>query len=199
MLFRNESVMKRAISRLSLIISIIAVSVVIGLVATGWWYLTQGQFPLAGSYRHEFGLLPWGEQYAMGTHTFVLQNRTGETVVIEALRGSCGCVQVTESTNTVEPDETVHIEVVLKLGKPGPREEHVKLVLADGTVQILWVYARAEGQSPYDAEQQRLNREAGIILGPGGIPLERIDDEEDTRPRIIVPKKDDENEEEPPL
>ena len=133
----------------------------IAALGWGWWYMAVGRFPLRGDMHHNFGEVAIYGRSASVAHTFHLRNRTGRTVVIERIQQSCGCTEVRESTRTVEPGETVDIEVTLSLSRAGKKSANVGLVLSDFGVQRLWFQAVGRKEMALSAGQFSLD------LAPG--------------------------------
>jgi len=76
--------------------------------ATGAW--ANKVFEAKGSTSHDFGKVPRGTQV---THRFLLKNIYAVPIDITDTRVSCGCVTVTASGKTLQPNEEGHINVVL--------------------------------------------------------------------------------------
>jgi hypothetical protein len=123
-----------------IVLFVIAGLLLVG-AASGWWYLTEGRFPLAGQTHHDFGTVAIVGRTASFEHTFTLRNRTNRTIEIESIRPGCGCTKATPSTTTLAPDATVDIGIRLSLSKAGKKRVNVVLMISDFGPQALWVEA----------------------------------------------------------
>jgi hypothetical protein len=153
--------------RKKLLIPLAVVGPIVLALAWAWWYMAVGRFPLVGALRHDFGDLVLQEGRVTGVHTFRLVNKTGETVVIDAIRASCGCAAGEASTTEVAPGASVEVETRLALFKPGRKQARVTLMLSGFGPQTLFIEGNAVGAGAGRFDRVRKERGGAISPEPG--------------------------------
>lgn len=104
----------------------------------GRWWMAVGRWPLRGDLSHDFGEIVMSERPIHLEHTFELRNRMDETIVVEAVRPSCGCLSAQLSDETIEPGQRVTLDATMTLTWPGKRQKtQIDLILQDLGVQTL--------------------------------------------------------------
>jgi len=86
---------------------------------------------------YDFGLL---ERKKPGTVSFPFKNVSGEPILIENVRTSCGCTASEWSIEPIAPDSLGQIDIVFDSVKPGYFYKKVKVFFSgQRKAEILWI------------------------------------------------------------
>ena len=132
---------RRTLHRLVLGITLVAM-VGAGAWLAGSWWLSRG--PFTGTMRHDFGIVPVGDEMAVASHTFRLINASDRVVRVEKFWTSCGCTTHDLVPSTYAPGEALEFTVSLALNRSRLRETWVRLQLADG--RLITFNLRGQGR-----------------------------------------------------
>ena len=85
---------------------------------------------LGGTTAHDFGVVDFTGPDMVLEHEFELANIAGDTLAIEKLTSSCGCVKPSADATRIEPGGTVRIDAAMTIKEPGRTLEHITIVFA---------------------------------------------------------------------
>jgi len=123
------------------LVTLVLALLLIGAGVFGWWYLTIGRWPLAGTFSVNFGEVGLTGQVTTLEHVFELRNRTDRPLVIQGIRASCGCTPIDGSGRIVEAGEVMRLPVKFNLSEVGPKNASLSIIHEDDRVQTLWLRA----------------------------------------------------------
>lgn len=123
--------------------------------------VTVGRGPFSGASQHDFGLVLIADQPVVLEHTFRLRNRTGDTLVINDVRPSCGCTIVTTSTRQVDPDGWLEVTARLTLKRSGFQRVHIYIEVAERGTEMLTLEATGQRTQRLTSSQRMLRLRPG--------------------------------------
>lgn len=159
------------------IIIIAVLAVLIGGSVIAWRLFQRSVHPFDGETEHDFGFVRLQEPNGVVEHVFVLRNRSSETLHIDHLHGSCGCINAEADTETVEPDQTVRITATLRVTAYGVKEETIGVHTTEFGVQTLTMTAKGQRDPPIFAglESIVINDRGLAIVGLHFLVYENAD------------------------
>ncbi len=155
-----------------------------GLIVT----VTVGRGPLAGAYRHDFGLVLISDQPVVLEHTFRLRNRSSGTLVITDVRPSCGCTFVTTSTRRVDPDGWLEVTARLTLERSGFQRVHIYIEIAGRGTEMLTVAATGRHTRRLTSSRKMLRLRPGTPRTLVVFLEVHEDDEKPPAPKLTSPQ-----------
>jgi len=94
----------------------------------------------------DFGKVTRGEK---PTHIFIVKNGGEGDLIIEGVKGSCPCIEVSISTNRIKPGESAELKVSYDTTDyVGKDEKHLHIYSNDPQVPDKWISLYVETEKP---------------------------------------------------
>ncbi|MCK5805107.1 MAG: DUF1573 domain-containing protein, partial [Lentisphaeria bacterium] len=123
---------------------------------------------VCGERVHDFG-----EQVntSVVSHTFTLENRGSDPLVIEKIRKGCGCTTTRIGMRTIPPGESVDLDVSVDLkGRVGRQKKSVYLYTNDPTNRIVRLCMSGVAEPAIKENDKDIAAPSAIAAQPGGKP-----------------------------